>query len=63
VQGDGQASRPTMLKSWFKHDGAWAVGRTDAKKNDILNEARLKKSYYESSYRRLFKNFLIKVAR
>jgi GMP synthase-like glutamine amidotransferase len=63
VQGDGQASRPAMLKSWFKNDAAWAVGRTDAKKNDILHEARLKKSYYESSYRRLFENFLIKVAR
>ena len=62
IQGDGQASRPSMLKSWFKNDGVWAIEGAGANANDILREAYLKKSYHEMSYHRLFENFLIKAA-
>ncbi len=57
-QGDGQAATPSMLESWFKHDGAWALQGSGARKKLVIQEVKERRAYFRSVYRRIFENFL-----
>jgi GMP synthase-like glutamine amidotransferase len=57
VQGDGQASRPEMIRRWFDCDAAWVKGTRVSWKN-IVSQARIGQKRYIYSYSKIVKNFL-----
>jgi GMP synthase-like glutamine amidotransferase len=58
VQSDGQASVPSMVKSWMKHDGGWATKGTGLNAADVVREAIRHEAYYRNTFLRIFGNFL-----
>jgi GMP synthase (glutamine-hydrolysing) len=58
VQADGQAATPAMVKSWLRHDAAWATRGTGIKKVELIREAVDHEAYFRNTFLRIFGNFL-----
>ncbi len=57
-QGDGQAATASMVESWFKNDGTWALQGSGARKKLVIEEAKRRHVYFRNVYREIFDNFL-----
>ena len=57
-QGDGQAATTSMVERWFRKDGAWALQGSGVRKKLVIQEAKQRRAYFRSVYRRIFENFL-----
>jgi GMP synthase-like glutamine amidotransferase len=58
VQSDGQAATPSTVRSWMRHDRAWATRGTGVGGADVIREAARHEVYYRNTFIRIFGNFL-----
>ena len=57
-QSDGQASSPSMVRSWMRHDSKWATQGTGVRAKEVIREATEHEAYFRNTFLRIFSNFL-----
>jgi GMP synthase (glutamine-hydrolysing) len=58
VQGDGQAATPSMIRSWFRHDGGWATEDGEIDEASVMAKAMTNRGYCRRVYSKIFESFL-----
>ena len=58
LQSDGQAATPMMVRSWLRHDAAWATKDTGVRGAELVREASDREAYFRNGFFRVFANFL-----
>lgn len=58
LQSDGQAATPMMVRSWLRHDAAWATKDTGVRGPELVREASDREAYFRNGFFRVFANFL-----